>query len=257
MQSKRLLIGACAAMALCAFGAHAGTTVVTTLDGSQGWTSPPGENTGGGKVTITNTPIDGAGSVAVTGDRSRLVLGSLYGPGSGPGESDLGTVSQFTDLAFSYEIDPTSVSNLDPKYSPALALTILNGDTRDELIYEAAYQPGGYAAEGAIGTLNITSSSSLFYLNSQGDPNDAMTLAQWATTLGGDIVGGVYVGVGSDAGSNYLAHVDDVVANGTTYNFELAGGVPEPASWAMMLVGFAGLGGLLRRRRTATAPVSA
>jgi PEP-CTERM motif len=29
------------------------------------------------------------------------------------------------------------------------------------------------------------------------------------------------------------------------------GGVPEPASWAMMLVGFGGLGGVLRRRRQA------
>jgi hypothetical protein len=30
----------------------------------------------------------------------------------------------------------------------------------------------------------------------------------------------------------------------------LAGGVPEPATWAMMLVGFGGMGALLRRRRS-------
>jgi hypothetical protein len=30
-----------------------------------------------------------------------------------------------------------------------------------------------------------------------------------------------------------------------------AGGVPEPASWAMMLIGFGGLGGALRSRRRA------
>jgi hypothetical protein len=35
------------------------------------------------------------------------------------------------------------------------------------------------------------------------------------------------------------------------------GGVPEPASWAMMLVGFGGLGAVLRRRRAATALVAA
>lgn len=30
------------------------------------------------------------------------------------------------------------------------------------------------------------------------------------------------------------------------------GGAPEPASWAMMMLGFAGLGAMLRRRRSAT-----
>jgi len=33
------------------------------------------------------------------------------------------------------------------------------------------------------------------------------------------------------------------------YATGIAGGVPEPATWAMMLVGFGGLGVLLRRRR--------
>ena len=33
----------------------------------------------------------------------------------------------------------------------------------------------------------------------------------------------------------------------------LGGGVPEPASWAMMLVGFGGMGALLRSRRTRAA----
>jgi hypothetical protein len=28
------------------------------------------------------------------------------------------------------------------------------------------------------------------------------------------------------------------------------GGVPEPATWAMMLIGFGGLGAVLRRRRS-------
>ncbi|MGZ6016329.1 MAG: PEPxxWA-CTERM sorting domain-containing protein, partial [Phenylobacterium sp.] len=32
-----------------------------------------------------------------------------------------------------------------------------------------------------------------------------------------------------------------------------AGGVPEPATWAMMLTGFFGLGSMLRRRRAALA----
>ena len=35
------------------------------------------------------------------------------------------------------------------------------------------------------------------------------------------------------------------------------GGVPEPATWAMMLVGFSGLGALLRRRRAAAGAAAA
>jgi hypothetical protein len=39
--------------------------------------------------------------------------------------------------------------------------------------------------------------------------------------------------------------------NGNTGNVgaTLTGGVPEPATWAMMLVGFGGMGALLRQRR--------
>ena len=41
-------------------------------------------------------------------------------------------------------------------------------------------------------------------------------------------------------------------------NFELGGGsVPEPASWALMLIGFGGLGAALRRRRATVGPAVA
>ena len=52
---------------------------------------------------------------------------------------------------------------------------------------------------------------------------------------------------------NVLFGADVVRSNSLTGNIGALGGgpggVPEPASWAMMLVGFGGLGALLRRRR--------
>ena len=35
------------------------------------------------------------------------------------------------------------------------------------------------------------------------------------------------------------------------------GGVPEPAAWAMMLLGFGGVGATVRARRVRQAPVAA
>lgn len=57
----------------------------------------------------------------------------------------------------------------------------------------------------------------------------------------------------SNAGGWWFAA--DVTDGTNTFNVAArdAFGVPEPATWAMMLVGFGGLGALLRRRRTALA----
>ena len=52
------------------------------------------------------------------------------------------------------------------------------------------------------------------------------------------------------AGSHSFV-VDYVEGNGSpsVLTFDAPGGVPEPATWAMMLAGFGGMGALLRSRR--------
>ena len=45
-------------------------------------------------------------------------------------------------------------------------------------------------------------------------------------------------------------------AGGWTASFT-SGGVPEPATWAMMLTGFGGLGALMRRRRALSVAATA
>lgn len=247
------LLASTAIAASLLFAAPAFATIVnvTATDGSQGWVSPPGENSGGGSATITSVSHDGDGALAVTGDRSRFTFGDMYGTSA---STSLGTVSQFADFSFSYMVDPLSTTALDPLYSPALRLVFVNDSgVRDELVYEAAYQPGGYGSTLPNGSWITTNMNSTFWLksNNPNGENINHSITDWSTTLGNNKVVGFYVGVGSSASSNYLAHVDQVIGNGTTYNFALPGGgaVPEPSSWALMILGFGGAGSALRSRR--------
>ena len=54
-----------------------------------------------------------------------------------------------------------------------------------------------------------------------------------------------FVVVGTPVGAPPIALLD-----GVSLDLQGAAAVPEPASWAMMLAGFAGLGGVMRARRT-------
>jgi len=51
----------------------------------------------------------------------------------------------------------------------------------------------------------------------------------------------------------YLATVDGYQWNNNFGSFTATAAVPEPAAWAMMLVGIGGLGGMMRARRKQTA----
>ena len=53
---------------------------------------------------------------------------------------------------------------------------------------------------------------------------------------------------GIDPGRGKALGVDEIAVIGG------AAGVPEPATWALMILGFGGLGASLRRRRMITAP---
>ena len=246
---RQLFAGAAALLAAgCVATMASATTVVVTDPNPQGWSNPPGENIsggGGGSSAITSASArSGNGSIELHGDRTRWVLGSLYSSAS-----NLGLFSDFTDLAFEYRIDPASVSGCcDPKYSPALRLVVWDGAAKKDFVFEQAYQVGGYGAAGAIGSWNATSNASTFYENS-GSPLTQKTLATWSSGLSANAyVGAVYIGVGSGIGPNYLAYADNVTFNGDTYNFETAA-VPEPSTWAMMILGFGVAGSAIRSRR--------
>ena len=83
-------------------------------------------------------------------------------------------------------------------------------------------------------------------LNGTGTSCCVGALAFVGFTDPGKSISSVTILAGGNGRSDFIG-VDDV-------RFQLAAAVvPEPAAWAMMLVGFGGLGGMLRRRRSKAA----
>lgn len=111
----------------------------------------------------------------------------------------------------------------------------------DQILWETGDASGGVGGHGgtpaAAGFSNGTGLPGTFY------------------QFPGSLVNGALI----DGGPNSLTgHTNDGVTG--QYLFQVrngavivppTGGVPEPATWAMMLVGFAGMGAVLRRRRSA------
>jgi hypothetical protein len=67
------------------------------------------------------------------------------------------------------------------------------------------------------------------------------------TSAGNDIFG---IGIGPSSTAFDAFAIDDLR---WTTGTDTGGAVPEPTAWALMLLGFAGLGAMLRRRRIAVA----
>ena len=65
------------------------------------------------------------------------------------------------------------------------------------------------------------------------------------TSAGNDIFG---IGIGPSGAANDSFAIDDV-----RYTSAVGGGIPEPATWGLMILGFGAAGSVLRRRRTVTA----
>lgn len=216
--------------------AHAAEVVVTT-GGS--WTNIPTT----GLIAITSAEArSGNGSLELTGDRGRFATGFAT-------PFALSTVQSLT---FDWRLAGDSAPLLNADYTPALRLIVNDGTAVREMIWEGAYN-GVYGPQTVPDTWYTSGAADKFYVGS-GNENAGVSLATWASSNPAWTVLGISVGHGSSAGLGYHAFADNVTltlkdGTSTTYNFETV--VPEPASWIMMIAGFAIVGSTLRRRSVA------
>jgi hypothetical protein len=234
--------------------ALAADTIVTSvadLPSATSWGTIPGENRNGGERTaVTDTVAQsGKGSLELFGDRARSQIGIQYDGA----RTNLGLLSTARSLTFDWRIAGDSLNSLNEDLTPALRLLIQDGasNTRKELIWEGAYN-NVYGPQTVKDTWYTSSASDLFYITGE-SVNAGKTIADWASFLApNSTISGISVGVGSSFSDKYHAFADNVTlttTNGSTnYNFEpAAAAVPEPATWAMMIVGLGAAGATMRR----------
>ena len=256
-----------------------------------------GENTNGGSTAVTATrpytTVGDTGSLEIHGDRSRYIIGDLFGNINSPGFS-LSSLNSFT---FDWNNDQTTASQ--PHAAPVARVIVADrGGERAELIWEYVYNGGAAGVQSPTDSwLNADANSvwyanlrapsgavlSTFKSNSQSDTtgfniiNPSMTgagvlgvsgnqlnlnLSSWAQYFSSDAkVVGLSFGAGSGFGAGYTGFVDN--AKFTTrlgtdaVNFEtVQSAVPEPSTWAMMLLGMGAVGVSMRRRGKVTTRVS-
>ncbi len=242
-------------MAQITSGNHTVTDISSPAPVPGTWGQLPGENSGGGSAQITSQNVsDTNGSLNITGDRSRVQTGIQYGGGTPTGIS----ANSLLNLTGDYFVNALGTN---ASATPAFRVLIQDGSTRSELIWEGSVQPDNQIGLGA----NSADAGDLFWQFIAGGPGAQVDsngtyithpLADWGDLFGANAyVSGISVGVGSGAGSGFSANVDNIAlafdGGVARYDFATANtaAVPEPATWAMMLIGFGGVGFQIRRQR--------
>jgi hypothetical protein len=260
--------------ALTPFAAHAAEI---TPDNLQGWKAA--NLSGGGTAAINGTYTPpGAGqngslrlTTPVNSSKADYVY-SLTGKGV--------TLADIANGAISFDYYRSSTSSVAGHFLPALRFSFTNGDGKSGyLIWEGVYNNVGTVATDSWQTATLT--GDYFYQRtanySFGFPTGGTTDAQvYDKTLANYLDGTVYtgstgrktyalgagtvinaleIGVGSGWGGSFDGAVDNVSVDlGTrgqiSANFQVRAtpAVPEPATWAMMILGFGVVGWALRRK---------
>lgn len=217
---------------------------------------------GGASVGINTNYLNDNGSIffSTVGTASKADLSYSF--------TSLVPLSSFASASFQFYRDGASSA---AQVAPVLRLGIIR-DTGGTFSFAGFLILDNFSATGSIApdnvwtTISATQTSSNFYTTNPvlGPTFTAgqKTIAGWVSTNSATplYVFGVNTGVGSGWGNSFSGAVDRIVFDFTggpqgSFDFAVAGAIPEPQIWAMLIAGFGLTGAALRRRRAVTAQV--
>jgi hypothetical protein len=193
-------------------------------------------NSAGGTITLTDNSGGGLGATGIT-----------FGANGGPTLNNLGTLSVYT-LETRFDFSTVSgyrkIADFFNKSSDT-GLYVLNGDIN---FFDEAFGSGAVVAPGQLVTVDLTRNGSGLvtgYVNgvSQFSFTDSTGLA---------VINGTLNLFQDDANTSFNeaspGFVDYIKLSDVGGFSGGGGGVPEPAAWAMMVLGVGAIGAALRMR---------
>jgi hypothetical protein len=123
------------------------------------------------------------------------------------------------------------------------------GTTGSYTFLMSALVPAGWDTFLSLYSNSFNPALSLTNILVSNDDNPTIGLSGFTINL---TAGTSYFAVATGFGNNDVGTYNLAITGPGTVNFPAAAGVPEPATWAMMLLGFGGVGFAMRRRSVTT-----
>jgi hypothetical protein len=188
-------------------------------------------------LAIALAPVDSARADTVTYNYVGAVFLGAHDPFT-LSEKLTGTISFAAPLAANLTLNPSSTnSNVTP-----VSFSFTAGP---ETLTSAAFSPNFTSFQFSTDAAgNITAWDIVIGLGGGGQIN----IDNYGSGFSGNIGDQVAVGANFHGDSNFDPS-EAFALNRVAGQFEMAAAVPEPSTWAMMIMGFAGIGAMTYRRR--------